>query len=58
MSPTKKIYILDLFLVIVGSLAIYSELTHKLNDFTESLTASFSKQYTLEYQLDDLLTKN
>ncbi|CAD8136755.1 unnamed protein product [Paramecium pentaurelia] len=58
LNPKKKLYILDIFLIFLGSMAIYSETTHKLGDFTEQLQAAFSKQYPIEYQLDELILKN
>ncbi|CAK55796.1 unnamed protein product (macronuclear) [Paramecium tetraurelia] len=57
-NPKKKLYILDIFLILLGAMAIYSETTHKLGDFTEQLQAAFSKQYPIEYQLDELILKN
>ncbi|CAD8148671.1 unnamed protein product [Paramecium pentaurelia] len=58
LNPKKKLYFMDMFLILLGAMAIYSETTHKLGDFTEQLQAAFSKQYPIEYQLDELILKN
>ncbi|CAD8052037.1 unnamed protein product [Paramecium sonneborni] len=58
LNPKKKLYILDMFLITLGAMAIYSETTHKLGDFTEQLQTSFSKLYPIEYSLDELILKN
>ncbi|CAD8049868.1 unnamed protein product [Paramecium sonneborni] len=58
LNPTKKLFLLDIFLVVLIGMIIYDEFIHKFDDFEEQLQNAFQKQYPIEYKLDELIQKN
>ncbi|CAD8051130.1 unnamed protein product [Paramecium sonneborni] len=58
LNPGKKLFLLDIFLIVLVGMIVYDESIYKFDDFAEQLQIAFQKQYPVEYKLDELITKN